>query len=100
MTSSVSAEELKRHLLQSLERVAPGDERLIVLEDGKPIAALVSIEDLRRLEALDDAPQDAEEAGHPIMRVFGHWKEREDLDDLIAEIYADRQASPGREVSL
>jgi len=100
MSSSISVEELKRYLLQSLGQVASGDERLIVLEGGNPIAALVSMEDLQRLEALDAAPQEAEDVGHPIMRVFGRWREREDLDDLIAEIYADRRASSGRDLSL
>lgn len=78
-----------------------GRERLLVLRHGKPVAALVSVEDLRRLEALDAAPIRTTEAGpHSIMRAFGGWAERNDLDDLVAEIYADRFAAAAREVEL
>jgi hypothetical protein len=37
---------------------------------------------------------------HPIMRAFGGWAGRTDLDELVEEIYADREATSGREVAL
>ncbi len=40
-------------LSELLARVAYARERVVVERKGKPMAALVSIEDLRRLEALD-----------------------------------------------
>ena len=62
----------------------------------KPMAALVSIEDLLRLEALDTAG--AEKPGvHPIMCAFGGWAERDDIDTLTDAIYQHRTATLGRE---
>lgn len=100
MFSSISTVEVKAHLSQWLNRVAFGNERLVVLRRGKPVAALVSVDDLRRLEALDVKEQDERMDSHPIMRAFGGWADRDDLDDLIAEIYADRERVVGREISL
>jgi len=28
---------------------------------------------------------------HPIMRAFGGWADRTDVDELLTEIYADRE---------
>jgi hypothetical protein len=63
------------------------------------MAALVSLPDLRRLEVLDKAIAGSAENVHPIMRAFGGWAERNDLDELVAEIYANRASAPGREVA-
>jgi prevent-host-death family protein len=50
---TVSVVEARRMLSELLGRVAYGRERVVVERKGKPMAALVSIEDLRRLEALE-----------------------------------------------
>ena len=100
MLSSISTVEIKTHLSSWLNRVAFKKERLVVLRRGKPVAALVSLEDLRRLEALDARPDETTATSHPIMRAFGGWADRDDVDDIVAEIYADRQAAAGRDISL
>ena len=100
MLSSISTVEVKAHLSAWLNRVAFGDERLLVLRRGKPVAAVVSVEDLRRLEALDEEQKGEEQESHPLMAVFGAWADRDDLDELVAEIYADRERSVGREITL
>ncbi len=46
--------EAKTHLSEYLNRVAYRGERILVERHGKPVAALVSVEDLRRLEAQDE----------------------------------------------
>jgi prevent-host-death family protein len=109
MSISTDTSRMKARLSEFIGRVAYGRERLLVLRRGKPIAALVSVEDLRRLEALDSAAVagaswhgDAARAStvHPIMRAFGGWAERDDLDELVEEIYADRLAAIDREIAL
>jgi len=101
MTRALGTAEIKARLSEIINRVAFGRERLIVLRRGKPIAALVSVHDLRQLEALDTAGSGSEnENHHPVMRAFGGWADRADLDELLAEIYADREAATGREVAL
>jgi len=109
MAVSTNTSRVKARLSEFIGRVAYGRERLLVLRHGKPVAALVSVEDLRRLEALDStpaerAPANGNTAGrsgaHPIMRAFGGWADRDDLDDLVEEIYADRLTATAREVAL
>lgn len=104
MSLSTDTSVVKAHLSEFIGRVAYGRERLLVLRRGKPVAALVSVEDLRRLEALDStgATGDAgrESTAHPIMAAFGGWADRDDLDELVDEIYADRLAATDREIAL
>ncbi|NJN82861.1 MAG: type II toxin-antitoxin system Phd/YefM family antitoxin [Caldilineaceae bacterium] len=57
--SSISTAEVNAHLSAWLNRVAFGNERLVVRRRGKPVAALVSMEDLHRLESLDAASTEA-----------------------------------------
>jgi len=53
--------ELRNALSNYLNRAAFGHERIIVTSRGKPKAAVISIEDLRLLQDLEDA-QAAREA--------------------------------------
>jgi prevent-host-death family protein len=47
--------EAKNHFSDVLRRAEYGGERVVVERHGKPVAAIVSTDDLRRLEATDDA---------------------------------------------
>ena len=53
MPRRVGTHEAKTHLSEYLNRVAYAGERVLVERHGKPLAALVSVGDLQRLEALD-----------------------------------------------
>jgi prevent-host-death family protein len=96
MAASFSTADIKARLSELIGRVTHTHERLIVLRRGKPVAAIVSIEDLRRLESLDAAQAKGDDI-HPIMRAYGGWADRDDLDELIAEIYANRETAIGRQ---
>jgi prevent-host-death family protein len=50
----MSVKELENNLPVALERVVHGQGRVIISSQGKPQAALVSLDDLRRLEHGDD----------------------------------------------
>jgi prevent-host-death family protein len=50
-----SISDLKSALSEFLNRAAYGRERIIVTSRGKPKAVLIGIEDLRRLEELEEA---------------------------------------------
>lgn len=101
MTTTFNTAEVKARLSELVGRVILNHERLVVLRRGKPVAALVSIEDLHRLEALDAADTSHEDLNvHPVMRAFGGWADRQDLDELVDEIYAIRNTAPGRDVEL
>ena len=42
------------HISDAIERVSAASERLIVVREGKSVAAVVPLEDLETLEELDD----------------------------------------------
>ena len=101
MTLTFDTSHVKTRLSELVGRVAYGRERVVVLRRGRPMAALVSVEDLRRLETLETAANNrGAPSVHPIMRAFGGWADRTDLDELATEIYAHRAAAAGREVNL
>ena len=103
MTLTVDTSQMKAQLSEFIGRVAFGHERLLVLRRGKPVAALVTVEDLRRLEVADAAARESQTTSlmHPIMRAYGGWAESDDLgDEFVAEIYADRLKAVGREIDL
>jgi prevent-host-death family protein len=50
----VTAKQLKEHSSDVLSRVEYGGERVPVTRHGKEVAAVVSIEDARLLDALED----------------------------------------------
>lgn len=79
---AVSVSELNRGLSEYLNRAAYGAERIVVTSRGKPKAAVISLEDLRRLEELEDA-QAAREAMAEYER--GETISLEELETELAE---------------
>ncbi len=54
-TQSVTLTELKQNLSEWVNRAAYGNLRIELVSRGKAKAALISVDDLRRLEALEQA---------------------------------------------
>src|SRR6516165_11938436 len=52
--ATMTVAEAKNRFSDVLRRAEYGGERVIVERHGKPVAAIVSTEDLRRLEATED----------------------------------------------
>jgi prevent-host-death family protein len=50
----LEATEVRKRFSKSVSRAAYGSDRIVIQRRGKPVAALVSIDDLRLLEALED----------------------------------------------
>jgi prevent-host-death family protein len=101
MTLTVDTSQVKAQFSEFIGRVTFGRERVLVLRRGKPVAALVSVEDLRRLEVSDRIHVTTEKpVEHPIMKVYGRWAGPDNWDTVLEEIYADRLESTGREFEL
>ncbi len=99
MAEKVRVTEAKAQLSALMARVGYGGERFIIERRGRPLAALVGVEDLARLEGgKGDAPS------RPLgaLALVGAWGEAEehDLDAVLAEIYAERERDTGRPVGL
>jgi len=96
MTKRVSAAEAKAHLSALAARAAYSGERYIIERRGKPFAALVSIEDLERLE------RERAAAGKRLglLALAGAWSELsdEEIDGMVDAIYAERERDKGRPV--
>ena len=50
LLAEIGAEEARRDLGELLSRAGFGGERILITRHGKPIAGLVSIEDVERLQ--------------------------------------------------
>lgn len=50
----VDVTEARQNLADALNRVAYGDDRVVISRRGKDVAVLVSVDDLALLEALED----------------------------------------------
>jgi prevent-host-death family protein len=50
----ISVANMRNDLAEALNRAAYGGERVVLERRGKPVAALVSMEDLELLEQLED----------------------------------------------
>ena len=99
MVKKVRVTEAKAHLSALMARAGYGGERFLIERRGRPLAALVGVEDLERLEG--------EREGIPprplgAIALAGAWGEAEegDLDTVLAGIYAQRRRDTGRPVDL
>jgi prevent-host-death family protein len=95
----VRVTEAKAQFSALMARVGYGRERFLIERRGKPLAALVGVEDLERLEGeREDAPL------RPLgaIALVGAWGEAEDrdLDSMLEEIYAERERDTGRAVEF
>ena len=101
MTLAFDSSQVKAKFAEFAGRVAHRRERLVVLRRGKPYMALVPLEDLRRLEALDSSQTSSgnEEGGkHPLESVVGLWADSPEMDEIFAEIIRERHNDYGREI--
>ena len=98
MAEKVSAAQAKAQLSALMAAVAYGGKHFIIERRGKPLAALVSVEDLERLEQGQAAS--AESPG--FLALVGAWRDvgDEEIDALVAHIYAEREKDMGRPVEL
>ncbi|MFC9125381.1 type II toxin-antitoxin system Phd/YefM family antitoxin [Streptomyces sp. NPDC057099] len=61
MAYEIPVTQARAELADLINRVVYGGERVVVTRHGKPLVALVSADDLRRLEEAQELPEPAEE---------------------------------------
>jgi prevent-host-death family protein len=93
----VRVTEAKAHLSELMARVGYGGERFVIERRGRPLAALVGVEDLERLEKGDSTSRLL-----GAIALVGAWGEAEEpeVDAVLEEIYAERDRDTGRTVDL
>ncbi|CAM5653915.1 type II toxin-antitoxin system Phd/YefM family antitoxin [Kribbella sp. NPDC020789] len=61
MAYEIPVTQARAELADLINRVVYGGERVVVTRHGKPLVALVSADDLRRLDEMKDVPEPVEE---------------------------------------
>ncbi|MDP2950275.1 MAG: type II toxin-antitoxin system Phd/YefM family antitoxin [Chloroflexota bacterium] len=98
MVRRVSAAEARAKLSALMAEAAYGGQHVVIEKRGVPIAALIGMDDLERLEevrARSARPQGA-------LALVGAWRDVDEakLDALLADIYTGREQDRGRQVNL
>ena len=88
MVTRVSATEAKSGLSGLASRVAYGGSRIIIERRGRAVAALVSMDDLEKLEGTH--AKSSQSLG--LLALAGAWGDLDDseIDQIIEAIYAHR----------
>ena len=94
----VGVAEAKGTFSAMIEGVQHRGERYVIERHGKPAAALVSLEELDRLEERAAPPARQNDGLTGLIGLFRGVLTDEEIDEMIAEIYADRERDVPREI--
>ena len=92
MKEHASVAKIKSHLSEYIAKVAYSKHRIIITKRDKPVAALVDIPSLEKIESMDEAIG--------LASVIGKWKDFEDIEGEIQHIYESRKEDRPRNVSI
>lgn len=81
----MEATEVRKHFAEVYHRVAYGDERVVILKHGKPMAALIPVNDLDALERLEDEA-DVRIARERIAEIDAGRAETVSFEEVVAEL--------------
>lgn len=93
MANILGVGEAKRRFSELMSRVAYKRERFLIRRRGTSMVALVSEEDLERLEHEPEAPKG-------LLAAVGAWADYEGLDQLVESIYRQREQAQDRPVAM
>jgi len=88
----ISVAEAKSHFSEYVSKVAYTSEKFVITKRGKPLVALVSIEDLENIEVNNEA--------NGLSDIIGKWKNFEEIEENINNVYSSRKEDRGRDVSF
>ena len=93
MANILGVGEAMKRFSELMSRVAYKRERFLIERSGRPMVALVSAEDLERLEHERVAPKG-------LLAAVGAWADYEDLDRFVENIYQQREKAHDRPMVL
>ena len=91
MPETLSVAEIKRRFSQVTNEILFLKKRFVIERKGKPIAALVGIEDFKEISKDKIQPKG-------LLAAMGAWSEFKDLDNITAKIYKNRTKAKDRKV--
>jgi len=98
-TETMSISDARKNFSEVVTRPLRGEGRVIVEKSGTPVGAIVSIEDVRRLEELDRESERIEDVLRRTQAGFRDVRPEEierQISKAIAEVEADYRAERGR----
>lgn len=97
MAKHLDVTDERAHMAELVDEVARDGSPIVLERQGTPVAVLVSVEQFERAKA-----SGAVEAPTGPLAVLGLWADVGDdvIDDLIEQIYAEREGDYGRPVDL
>lgn len=98
MTKRMPLAEVRAKIADAVNDVLHHGEHVLIERHGRPVAAIVSVDDLARLEA--ERPSGDRPAG--ALALVGAWADVEDsaIDAFLADVASARQRDTGRKVRL
>jgi prevent-host-death family protein len=90
MASVLGVGEAKKRLSELMSRVVYRGERFLIRRRGRPMAALVSADDLAR------PGTGAGPAPRGLLAAVGAWADFEELDEVVQGIYRQRELARDR----
>lgn len=93
MNKNIGVAEVKKTFSTVISRVALKGEQFIIEKKGKPVAALVSIQDLQQIAG---SGQKKKKKG--LLAAVGAWEDFDGLERTISAIYEQREKTRDRNV--
>jgi len=93
ITTAISVANAKSHISELIAKSQYSHERFIITKRDKPVAALVSLDDLKVLEQYEEK--------QGLAAIAGKWKDFDEVIDAMGDIETLRaNGGKGRDVSL
>ena len=92
-TTAISVAKAKSHISELIAKSQYSHDRFIITKRDKPVAALVSLEDLKILEQYEEA--------QGLASIAGQWQDFNEVIEAMGDIKTLREnGGKGRDVSL
>jgi antitoxin (DNA-binding transcriptional repressor) of toxin-antitoxin stability system len=91
MSKNMGVAEVKKAFSAVISEVSLKGEHFVIEKQGKPMAALVSVQDLQRIEGAKEI-----EKKKGLLAAVGAWEDFEDLERTVSDIYKKRKRSKDR----
>lgn len=91
MSKNIGVAEVKKSFSTVISEVALKGEHFVIEKKGKPMAALVSLQDLQQIER---GTEKKRKKG--LLSAIGAWEDFEGIEDMVSEIYRQREQSKDR----
>lgn len=95
MLKDISVAEAKSKFSEVIARTIYAGERFVVRRRGKPVAAIVGIDDLKKIQLTDSS----EDTG-TLLAAAEAWADFKDINQVIENIYRSRRKSADRKVTI